>query len=170
MTKQQEKDRIDIIGESKEDLGKGTPPEGFNLIGRIRRINALYVQKINKIFQQKFGSNCGEYDVLGTIYWSISEDDRITPGHLADTIILSSPALTNRVNRLEAKGLICRDRDITDRRLVLIGLTPEGRKMAREMDEVYDQFLMQHFKQLKVKEKDNLVNLLRKIVLCFEEN
>ena len=99
---------------------------------------------MNKIFQQKFGSNCGEYDVLGTINWCTSEDGHITPGKLADTIILSSPAMTNRVDRLEAKGLIYRDRDITDRRLVLIGLTPEGRKMAREMDAIYDQFLIYH--------------------------
>jgi len=170
MTKQQEKDRIDIIGESKEKLGKGPPSEGFKLIGRIRRINALYVQKMNKIFQQKFGSNCGEYDVLGTISWSTSEDGCVTPGQLADTILLSSPAMTNRVNRLEAKGLIYRDRDITDRRLVLLGLTPEGRKMAREMDAIYNQFFIQHFKQLKIKEKDDLANLLRKMVFCFEED
>lgn len=171
MTKQQEKDRIDIIGDLKEKIGEGPPPEDFRLMGRIRRISALYVKKMNKILQQKFGSDCGEYDVLGTINWRTRENERITPGQLAKTTILSSssPALTNRLNRLETKGLVHRDRTTADRRLVLIGLTPEGRKMAQEMDAVYDQFLKQYLKQLKNKEKDDLAGLLRKLILCFDK-
>lgn len=171
MTKQHRKDRIDVNCELKEKIGDGPPPEGFRLIGRIRRINALYVKKMSKVFQQKFGSDCGEYDVLGTINWHTGENEYITPSQLASKTILSSsaPALTNRLNRLETKGLIHRDRDTADRRLVLIELTPEGRKMAQEMDAVYDQFLMQHFKHLKNREKDDLADLLRKMVLCFEK-
>ena len=170
MTRQQEKDRIDIINELKEEIGQGPTPEGFRLMGRIRRISALYVKKMNKILQQKFDSDCGEYDVLGTINWRTKENECITPGQLAKTTVLSSsaPALTNRLNCLETKGLISRDRDTTDRRLVLIGLTPEGRKMAQEMDTAYDQFLTQYFNHFKSKEQDDLVDLLRKLILCFE--
>ena len=126
---------------------------------------------MSKVFQQKFGSDCGEYDVLGTINWHTGENEYITPSQLASKTILSSsaPALTNRLNRLETKGQNHRDRDTADRRLVLIELTPEGRKMAQEMDAVYDQFLMQHFKHLKNREKDDLADLLRKMVLCFEK-
>lgn len=169
MDNHDKKDRIDISSDIKCELGLGPPPEGYQLIGRIRRINALYVQMASRIFQEKFGSNCGEYDVLGTIYWGTKKNECLTPGEIANMMILSSPALTNRVNRLEAKGLVFRDRGAKDRRQVLIGLTPEGRKMAKEMEKIYDSLLQERLEGLEKGEQDELAALLRKMVLCFEK-
>ena len=106
--------------------------------------------------------------MLTSLDCSTKQGGSIKAGYLTELTILSLPAMTNRVDRLEAKGLVFRSRDISDRRTVLIGLTPEGRKMAREMDQIYEDLLAKHLEVFTGEEKRNLENLLRKLVLSFE--
>ena len=53
-------------------------------------------------------------------------------GSVAEALDLSGPALTRQLTRLEARGLIVRQVDTSDRRRVLIDLTPAGRKMLAD--------------------------------------
>jgi DNA-binding MarR family transcriptional regulator len=44
--------------------------------------------------------------------------------------MVTSGAITNRIDRLVAKGLVTRDLDPTNRRAVRIALTPAGRRLV----------------------------------------
>src|SRR5690349_9395313 len=54
------------------------------------------------------------------------EPYRVSAGQLAQHVEISSGAMTNRLDRLEASGLVRRVPDPNDRRGVLVELTPKG--------------------------------------------
>ena len=55
---------------------------------------------------------------------------------LAEEIGVALPNATGIVGRLEERGIVERTRDAGDRRLVLVGLTDEGRRLIGEMEAV----------------------------------
>ena len=54
----------------------------------------------------------------------------MTAGALAASAMVTSGAITNRVDRLVAKGLVSRDIDPANRRSTQIALTTRGREMV----------------------------------------
>src|SRR4051794_16833985 len=66
-----------------------------------------------------------EWSVLA-ILRRAGEPYRLSAGELAQHAAISSGAMTNRLDRLEANGLVRRLRDPSDRRGVLVELTPKG--------------------------------------------
>ena len=74
----------------------------------------------------EFGLNVGEWAVLGSLLRAGAPYQR-SPGALAKSFDLTSGAMTNRLDRLEAEELIRRLPDPDDRRGVIVELTPKGR-------------------------------------------
>lgn len=60
--------------------------------------------------------------------------DRIPQGVLADRVGIEGPTLVRVLDGLESDGLICRMPDDTDRRIKLVELTAEGRKVAERCE------------------------------------
>ena len=74
--------------------------------------------------------------VHGTAYRCLDildQEGPMTAGRLAERARLSPGATTTIVDRLEEKGLARRTRDTTDRRRVLLEVTPELRKRGEEL-------------------------------------
>jgi DNA-binding MarR family transcriptional regulator len=65
-------------------------------------------------------------DVLLTLRRQGERGGSLTPSELAKDMMLSTSAMTNRLDRLEKRGLIARQADPQDRRSLRIVLTPEG--------------------------------------------
>ena len=63
----------------------------------------------------------------------LDQEGPMTAGELAQRARLSPGATTTIVDRLEQKGLAQRTRDTTDRRRVLLEVTPELRKRGEEL-------------------------------------
>ncbi len=59
------------------------------------------------------------------------ERDGLTVGEIAERVFLDSPTVTPLLKRLEAAGLVSRDRSPQDERQVLITLTPTGRGLRQ---------------------------------------
>lgn len=66
------------------------------------------------------------FDVLMTLRRQGERGGSLTPSALAQDMMLSTSAMTNRLDRLEKRGLIVRQADPQDRRSLRIVLTPEG--------------------------------------------
>ena len=60
-----------------------------------------------------------------------------TVSKLAETIGVSLPAVTKRINSLEERGFVTRTRSEGDGRVKTIGLSDKGRGIARRMDDVF---------------------------------
>jgi len=77
--------------------------------------------------------------------------------------MVTSAAVTKRVDRLEVPGLVVREPDPRDRRGVLVGLTPEG---LRLVDHVVEEHLANEERllaRLTRREREQLARLLRKL-------
>ncbi|MFG3349871.1 MarR family winged helix-turn-helix transcriptional regulator [Streptomyces sp. NPDC048018] len=113
------KERPDVV----EDLW---PVE---LFGRIQRL-ARVIDKTAKASAAAHGVEHGEFDVLTTLQRS-GPPYALTAGAFLKASMVTSGAITNRIDRMEAKGLVERVRDGDDRRTVKIRLTEHGHEVTR---------------------------------------
>ena len=75
-----------------------------------------------------------EYEITGPqliTLLTVKEYELVTVSAIAVHIHLSSSTVIGILDRLESKGLIRRDRDLKDRRLVHVSLTEKGEALAR---------------------------------------
>ena len=78
----------------------------------------------------------------------------------------SDPALITRtLDRLEAKGLVLRQRSTTDRRVVQLALTAEGQKVAAQVPAVLADVLNRHLRDFTHDEWQQLLSLLRRMLV-----
>lgn len=92
----------------------------------------------------------------------------LEPGHtvatLARDLETDPPAVTRALDRLQAKGLVERERSNEDRRVVKLVLTAEGRKVARRVPDVLSQIYNGHLSDFSHAEWQMLVQLLRRLL------
>jgi DNA-binding MarR family transcriptional regulator len=93
---------------------------------------------------------------------------RATPGQLATQLNLSPATLTNRLDTLVRRGYVVREHDRDDRRKVVAMLTDEGLKVWQqgvgEISRVEEDLIH----ELGEQEQDELIVLLRRLVLATE--
>ncbi len=70
-----------------------------------------------------------EFDVLSALRRS-GEPYQLSPGQLVTQTLVTSGTMTNRVDRLATRGFVERSPDPTDRRGVIVALTPTGRRVV----------------------------------------
>lgn len=97
-------------------------------IGRLGRLSALVTRQIAATFD-RHGLQIGEFDVLAALRRG-GEPFEQTPTRLASALMLSPAGVTNRLDRLEAAGLVARRPDPDDRRSSIVVLTDEGRSLV----------------------------------------
>jgi len=66
-----------------------------------------------------------------------------TPKELGGQLFLESNTLTPLIKRLEASGLVTRQRDITDERVVRVRLTQQGQSVAQDVSTCVPAELME---------------------------
>lgn len=66
-------------------------------------------------------------------------------GEIANRMITRDPDITRLLDRMEKRGLISRARENRDRRMVVVRVTPAGRKVLERLDEPVRKI---HSKQL----------------------
>lgn len=103
----------------------------MGIVGRISRANQL-LRKELKVFFAERGLETSEFDALATLRRHGAPYE-LTAGALLKAAMVTSGAITNRIDRLEAKGLVERVRDTGDRRSVRIRLTPRGLALVDEL-------------------------------------
>lgn len=83
------------------------------------------------------------YDVL----WSLERagNERLRLSEVADMLTTSRPNFTRLLDRLEAAGLVVRERSLEDRRTVYALITPEGKKLRRKMWGFYEKAIEELF-------------------------
>ncbi|MFE9422672.1 MarR family winged helix-turn-helix transcriptional regulator [Kitasatospora sp. NPDC006697] len=101
------------------------------LVGRINRFQNHVALSLREFFAL-YGLDFSEFDVLATLRRSGAPYE-LSAGALLKSAMVTSGAITNRVDRLSGKGLVERRPSPTDRRAVLIRLTPAGRELVDTM-------------------------------------
>lgn len=91
-----------------------------------------------------------------------------TLASLSRDLSVDPAALTRSLSRLEAKGLIRRDRSTQDRRVVHLSLTEEGRSVAAHVPGVLADVLNGHLAGFKHDEWQQLLQWLTRMLLNGE--
>lgn len=105
----------------------------LEVLSRVSRLARQLDLRRRSAFRQH-GLEPWEFDVLAALRRS-GPPYRLSPGRLLTETLVTSGTMTNRVDRLEAKGLVERSADARDRRGVLVCLTPLGHaRVDRALD------------------------------------
>ena len=96
--------------------------------------------------------------------FKLAMKDCDTVAALSRELELDPGAMTRALDRLEAKGLVRRERSTEDRRVVHLVLTDEGRKVARKVPPVMAEVLNNHLKGFSEAEWQQLLGLLGRMV------
>ncbi|MEO3842452.1 MULTISPECIES: MarR family winged helix-turn-helix transcriptional regulator [unclassified Streptomyces] len=97
------------------------------VIGRLHRLGALLTRRLCLVYDQ-YGLSEGEFDVLAALRRAGDPYER-APGELAAHTMVTTGAMTKRIDRLERNGLVTRRRSASDGRGRVVALTSAGRKL-----------------------------------------
>lgn len=111
---------IDAWRRERPDLDPA--PQG--IIGRLHRLAAALTEQLVAVYRSH-GLGEGEFDVLATLRRAGSPFER-QPSELAHHTMVTSGAMTKRIDRLEAAGLVTRRPSTVDGRARVVALTDAG--------------------------------------------
>jgi DNA-binding MarR family transcriptional regulator len=103
-------------------------PQG--VIGRLHRLADMLTEELVAVYREH-GLGEGEFDVLAALRRAGEPFER-APGALADHTMVTTGAMTKRIDRLEKAGLVSRRRSTVDGRARVVGLTAQGRALIDE--------------------------------------
>lgn len=104
----------------------------MRISGRLLRL-AWSIKRRTEASLRPFDSSLWQFDVFATLR---RHDRDLSPGELLTATMLTSGAMTHRLDRLENPGWIERSADPNDRRGVRVHLTKSGRKLVDRASEV----------------------------------
>lgn len=154
-------DLVEAWARERNDLDLG-PVAVFSRISRL----AHHVDRARRQAFTAHDIESWEFDVLAALRRA-GRPYELSPGRLLRETLVTSGTMTNRVDRLATRGLVERHPDPTDRRGVLVRLTPEGKDtvdgaFAALLDAERDLLT-----GLSTKDQKELADLLRRLLVPF---
>lgn len=141
-------------------------PSAMGIVGRVLRL-AGHLERSVEATLKPFRLGLWQFDVLATLRRT-GEPYRLSPKQLMRAVMLSSGAMTHRIDRLEAAGLVAREPDPSDRRGVLIALTPKGVQLVDQAIAARFDEARARIASLSTAEREALEHGLRKLLGSVE--
>lgn len=136
-------------------------PAPLQVVDRILRISQLLKRDLGKALE-KYELSVPGFSVLAALRRS-GPPYALTPTSLSKAVLLTSGAMTNRIDRLERAGLVERVRSKVDRRSVLVQLTPAGLRRIDEALPAWFESAESIVCLLSTRDEQQLGRLLRKL-------
>lgn len=162
MTKNQQDG--DVVDDILEQWSEERPELDMLSLGVVIRIMSL-----NRTFAREAGEALAglelelfEYDVLSALRRQ-GRPFALKASTLAQETELSTGAMTNRIDRLEARDLVRRKSDRQDRRGVVVSLTAKGKRLIDEAIHLRLESADASLESLNSRDRRQLSSLLRKI-------
>ncbi|MBD1911331.1 MULTISPECIES: MarR family transcriptional regulator [unclassified Leptolyngbya] len=164
---EKERDRIDDILEQWHQESPQLDVSSLAVIGRVLRIARLLEKRREQVLAD-YGLNVWSFDMLATLRRQ-GPPYQLKPTELYGLLMLSSGAMTNRIDRLEQDGVVVRLRDPGDRRSVSVQLTQKGIDLTDRVMPVLFAKEKQMMEQFSTMEEQTLVQLLRQFLKSFDD-
>ena len=139
---------------------------GLGIVARVVRLQRFLDRRTEAVVSAR-GLSIGETNVLAALRRA-GVPHTLTPTQLYRGLLLSSAAMTHRLDRLEDLGLVTRSRAEHDRRQVLVTLTASGRTRVDEVMDAYTAELNALVAGLDPEVHADLSAGLRTLLLAFE--
>lgn len=160
------RDHLDEVLKQWKRTRPDLDPAPMGVVGRILRLAGQLEQRANAALAP-FDLAIWGFDVLATLRRQ-GEPYSLTPTQLMSATVLSSGAMTNRIDRLERLGLVTRSRSQDDRRSFLVTLTPQGIKVVDAALAARLAEAKEATDGLTTSETASLAALLRKMLVGLE--
>ncbi|WP_176478322.1 MarR family transcriptional regulator [Mesorhizobium sp. WSM3876] len=135
----------------------------MGVIGRLNEVSSLIARDHLAPVFARFGLQQGEFDVLATLRRS-GAPYALTPTDLYEATMVTSGAMTARLDRLEKADLIRRAPHPSDRRGIVVQLTTKGRELTDEALDAHVANEHQILAGLTREEREILASLLQKLI------
>ncbi|QGW87126.1 MarR family transcriptional regulator [Enterobacter asburiae] len=159
------KDHVDfVVGQWNRAMPE-LDASSMKIFGRMLRLMKHLGKEWAEAMAQ-FGFREGEFDVLATLRRA-GEPYCLSPTQLYTSLLITSGAMTNRLNHLEQQGLIRRIADPDDKRSSLVSLTPHGQARIEQALLVHTETQNALLRNLSEAQRAQLESLLRGLLLTF---
>jgi DNA-binding MarR family transcriptional regulator len=159
-------DSIDRIVQAWHARDPALDSSTLEVIGRLLRC-ADYCERAVIGVLQPFGLSIADFDVLNTLR-RVGGQHGSKPSDMARASLITTGAMTSRLDRLERAGLIRRTPDPADRRGVLIRLTSSGAKLATRALQAVIASNETFLKPLTRQQRDSIASALKLLLLNQE--
>ncbi|SFO12965.1 DNA-binding transcriptional regulator, MarR family [Candidatus Pantoea varia] len=158
-------DHIDFVVSQWDNAMPDLDASSMRIFGRVLRL-MKHLAKARSQALEPFGFQEGEFDVMATLRRAGSPY-RLSPTQLYQALLVTSGAMTNRLNRLEQQHLIERVAAPDDKRSMLVGLTPRGQQQIEDALRVHTATQEAVLAPLAASERAELERLLKTLLLAF---
>ena len=156
-------DLVEAWARERDDLDLG-PVAVFSRISRL----AHHVDRARRQAFTAHDIESWEFDVLAALRRA-GRPYELSPGRLLRETLVTSGTMTNRVDRLAIRGLVERHPDPSDRRGVLVRLTPEGKEAVDGAFAALLDAERELLTGLSEKDQTELADLLRRLLVPFAD-
>lgn len=160
-------DHVDLVLAQWQSVTPDRDVSPMAVFTRLYRLSKYLNRSVATVFR-RHGLHDGEFDLLATLYRS-GQSEGLTPNALRRAAVLSSGAMTNRLDRLESAGLIQRVANPQDRRSLLIRLSEKGQTLLLGCLDEYLAALHQLQAPLGLDQRLELAEALRTLLVPLEE-
>ena len=126
---------------------------------RFLRFNLISNKKLQDDLE-KLDLTPPQFYVLATIGYA----GGLPFGEIGEKMMVTVSNLTGIVDRLEEKGVVARQRDAHDRRVIRVRLTEKGSKLYKNTIPLFEKSISQFFSPLDKSQQKELSSLLRKLI------
>jgi len=159
-------DHVDFVIEQWANAMPELDASSMAIFGRMLRIiKQLTTARAEAL--APFNFRDGEFDVLATLRRA-GEPYCLSPTQLYQSLLITSGAMTNRLNRLEAVGSIRRVANPDDKRSMRVALTEVGREKIEQALQVHTETQRQLLSPLTRDQQQQLQALLSQIMQASE--
>lgn len=161
-----QRDSVDRIVELWREKEPELDASSVEVVGRILQ-SAMRIQRLREQALKPLKLSHADFDVFATLL-RIGGSEGTNPTALSSNCMITSGAMTSRLDRLERSGHIKRHPDPGDRRGVLIKLTRQGEVLARRaVDAVFEAHEVV-LAELSDRDRATAAAVLRKVLLAAE--
>lgn len=143
-------------------------PSPMAVVARVSRLGRIFDRRVEEVYAQ-YGLNQSQFGVLAALRRA-GPPYCLSPTELYNSLLISSGAMTNRLDRLEAGGYIHRIPDPEDGRSMLVALTPAGKQLIERVLRPHYDNGRRLLSALSSDEQAQLASLLRRLLLEFEDH
>jgi DNA-binding MarR family transcriptional regulator len=158
-------DEVDRLVEGWRRVLPDADVSPLEVLSRVARL-ARHLDRQRSLVFARHDLETWTFDVLSAL--RRAEGQQLSPGQLLAQTLVTSGTMTNRIDRLEERGLVRRRPDPTDARSVRVQLTATGRRRVdgalRDLAAREDAILG----TLDANERATLAALLRRVVAPFD--
>jgi DNA-binding MarR family transcriptional regulator len=160
-------DAVDDILEQWSEERPELETESLGVVIRIMSLSRAFLRQATEALAP-LDLELFEYDVLSALRRQ-GRPFGLSATGLAKETGLSSGAMTNRIDRLQERGLVSRKADKSDRRAVIVSLSAKGRRTIDDAIQLRLDAADESLQGLSDQEIGNLASLLRKVRLTGTE-